>query len=123
MAFIQEIKTKRVQVVLEVIEKFVSQRNEVSEFSIEHMLPDAEDIKNSQIGNLIPLEEKLNGNLGKKPLSEKWDVYEKSTFFSCRGVVKQYKSKSFDPQKRTEFLAKLIFNNVLELNQFDFSKD
>lgn len=36
---------KRVQVVLEVIEKFVSQRNEVSEFSIEHMLPDAEDIK------------------------------------------------------------------------------
>ena len=114
---------KRVQVVLEVIEKFVSQRNEVSEFSIEHMLPDAEDIKNSQIGNLIPLEEKLNGNLGKKPLSEKWDVYEKSTFFSCRGVVKQYKSKSFDPQKRTEFLAKLIFNNILELNQFDFSKD
>lgn len=114
---------KRVQVVLEVIEKFVSQRNEVSEFSIEHMLPDAEDIKNSQIGNLIPLEAKLNGNLGKKPLSEKWDVYEKSTFFSCRGVVKQYKSKSFDPQKRTEFLAKLIFNNVLKLNQFDFLKD
>ena len=87
------------------------------------MLPDAEDIKNSQIGNLIPLEEKLNGNLGKKPLSEKWDVYEKSAFFSCRSVAKRYKSKSFDPQKRTEFLAKLMFNNVLELNQFDFSKD
>lgn len=50
-------------------------------------------------------------------------IDEKSAFFSCRGVAKQYKSKSFDPQKRTEFLAKLMFNNVLELNQFDFSKD
>lgn len=100
---------------------YVSQRNVVSEFSIEHMLPDPEDIKNSQIGNLIPLEEKLNGNPGKKPLSEKWDVYEQSAFFSCRGVAKKYKSKSFDPQKRTEFLAKLMFSNVLELNQFDFS--
>ena len=38
-------------------------------------------------------------------------------------VAKRYKSKSFDPQKRTEFLAKLMFNNVLELNQFDFLKD
>lgn len=72
---------KRVHVVLEVIEKFISQRNVVPDFSIEHMLPDAEDIKNSQIGNLIPLEGSLKGNLGKKALSEKWDVYDRSTFF------------------------------------------
>ncbi len=114
---------KRVQVVLEVIEKFISQKNVVPEFSIEHMLPDVEDIKNSQIGNLIPLEENLNGNLGKKPLSEKWDVYNQSAFSSCRGVAKRYKDKNFNPNQRTEHLAKLMFNNILELNQLDFSKD
>lgn len=114
---------KRVQVVLEVIEKFVSHRNVVSKFSIEHILPDVENIKNSQIGNLIPLEENLNGNLGNKTLSEKWDTYEKSAFSSCRGVAKRYKNKDFDPQKRTEYLAELIFNKILQLKQFDLSKD
>lgn len=118
-----EKNKKRVQVVLEVIEKFMSQRNTVLEFSIEHMLPDAEDIKNSQIGNLIPLEERLNSNLGKKPLNEKWDVYEKSAFFSCRRVAQRYKSNSFDPEHRTEFLAQLMYNDILKLNQFDFSND
>ncbi len=118
-----ERNKKRVHVVLEVIEKFMSQRNSVPEFSIEHMLPDAEDIKNSQIGNLIPLEENLNGNLGNKPLNEKWDVYDRSGFSSCRGVAKRYKGKKFNPDDRTEFLAKLMYNNILALNQFDFSND
>ncbi len=114
---------KRVQVVLEVIEKFISQRNVVYEFSIEHMLPDSEDIRNSQIGNLIPLEERLNNNLGDKPLEEKWDIYNQSVFSSCRGVAERYREKSFNPDKRTEFLAKLMYNNILVLNQFDFSND
>ena len=112
---------KRVHLVLEVIEKFISQRNEISEFSIEHMLSDAENVKNSQIGNLIPLEERLNGNLGNKSLDEKWEIYEHSVFSSCRGVAKRYRDKNFVPEQRTEFLARLMFNNILALNQFDFS--
>ena len=114
---------KRVQVVLEVIEKFISQRKEIYEFSIEHMLPDSEDIRNSQIGNLIPLEEHLNNNLGDKPLEEKWNIYSRSAFSSCRGVAERYSEKRFDPAQRTEFLAKLMYNNVLALNQFDFTND
>lgn len=112
---------KRVQVILEVIEKFVSQRNVIDEFTVEHMLPDAEDIRNSQIGNLIPLEERLNNNLGNKPFLSKLDIYENSSFASCRNMAKRYREKEFDPDKRTEFLAKLLYNNILELDQFDFS--
>ena len=67
------------------------------------------------------LREKLNRTLGNKPLSEKWNIYEQSAFSSCKRVAERYKNKNFDPQKRTEFLAKLIFNNVWELNQFDCS--
>lgn len=116
-----EKNKKRVQVILEVIEKFVSLRNSIPEFTIEHMLPDSKSVKHSQIGNLIPLEENLNINLSDKPLEEKFDTYENSSFTSCRNTAKRYRNKDFDPDKRTEFLAKLIYNNILELDQFDFS--
>lgn len=112
---------KRVQIILEVIEKFISQRNTIQEFTIEHMLSDAEDIRHSQIGNLIPLEGQLNVNLGNKPLSEKLDAYENSGFASCRNTARRCRAEKFDPDKRTEFLARLMYNNILELNQFDFS--
>ena len=113
----------RVQLVLELIEEFVSQTNVTNEFTIEHMLPDNESENNAQIGNLIPLEENLNCNLKDKPLSQKYDTYSKSNYSSARGVSRKYKDKDFDPKKRTDFLAKLIYNNILELKQFDFSDD
>ena len=114
---------KRVQVVLEVIEKFVSQRDDIGEFSIEHMFPDSTDIRHSQIGNLIPLEQKLNEKLGDKPLAEKCKIYEQSFFVTCRNMSKRCLKDDFNPEKRTEFLANLLYKNILELNQFDFSKD
>lgn len=39
------------------------------------MLPDADDINNSQIGNLIPLEENLNKTLGHESLNIKLDTH------------------------------------------------
>lgn len=54
----------RVQIILEVIEKYVSQTQHIALFSVEHILPDSEKIENSQIGNLIPLEEALNKRCG-----------------------------------------------------------
>lgn len=112
---------KRAQIVIEVIEKFVSQRDDVPSFTIEHMLPDAENIQHSQIGNLIPLEERFNESLALKPLSEKIDTYAQSGFASSRNVAARYRDKAFDPSSRTIYLAKLMYNNILELNQFDFS--
>ena len=113
----------RVQIILEVIEKFVSQTHRANVFTIEHMLPDCEGIANAQIGNLIPLEESLNGRCADKPLESKYEIYEKSDFTSARNVSNRYKGKSFDPVQRTAYLAKLMYNNILELDQFDFSKD
>lgn len=114
---------KRVQIILEVIEKFKSQNDLINEFTIEHMLPDSDNIENSQIGNLIPLEEQLNHRCDAKSLSEKYAIYSESNFVSARGVASQYAGKEFKAPQRTEFLAQLIYNNILELNQFDFNID
>ena len=113
----------RVQIILEVIEKFKSQNDSNNEFTIEHMLPDSESIENAQIGNLIPLEGPLNRRCDTKPLSEKYSIYAESNFASARGVSTRYVGKVFNAAQRTEFLARLIYNNILELNQFDFTID
>lgn len=113
---------KRVQIVLEIIEKYISQHDDIPEITIEHILPDAEGINNSQIGNLIPLESHLNERCGTKPFVEKLKIYEESCYSSARGIAQRYKEKNFIPEQRTEFLAKLIYNNILQLDQFNYSK-
>ena len=50
---------------------------------------------NSQIGNLIPLEESLNRRCDTKPLSEKYVIYSESNFASARGVSALYVDKEF----------------------------
>ena len=117
-----EKNKQRVRIILEIIEEFVSQRDEIQEFTIEHMLPDADDISNSQIGNLIPLEEHLNKRCGTKPLIEKYCIYEESGYTSSRNIAKRYRAKEFLVEERTIFMARLIYNNILELNQFDYLK-
>lgn len=118
-----EKNKNRVQIILEVIEKFVAQSHKVHEFTIEHIIPDSVGIESAQIGNLIPLERTLNDRCSAKAISEKLPIYEESGFRTARGVAQRYKGKEFVPKKRTEFLAKLMYNNILELNQFDFSQD
>ena len=110
----------RVQTILEIIEKFVSQRVTIDDFTIEHMNPDADGIENAQIGNLIPLECSLNNRCEDKPLQEKITIYSESNFRTARNMADRIKEGKLDVSKRTEFLAKLIYNNILELNQFDF---
>lgn len=113
----------RVQIILEAIELFVSQAHNAHDFTVEHILPDSDGITNAQIGNLIPLEDALNRSCANKSLTDKCDFYEKSSFTSARGIATRFREKPFDPSKRTEYLAKLMYNNILELNQFDYSKD
>lgn len=113
----------RVQIILEVIELFVSQAHNAHDFTVEHILPDSNGITNAQIGNLIPLEDALNRSCANKSLTDKCGFYEKSSFTSARGIATRFREKPFDPSKRTEYLAKLMYNNILELNQFDYSKD
>lgn len=113
----------RAQIILEVIELFVSQAHNAHDFTVEHILPDSDGITNAQIGNLIPLEDALNRSCANKSLTDKCGFYEKSSFTSARGIATRFREKPFDPSKRTEYLAKLMYNNILELNQFDYSKD
>lgn len=113
----------RVQITLEIIEKYVSQKFEVPEFTIEHILPDSENDENAHIGNLIPLESKLNEKCGNKPLSQKYKIYHDSDFMTARHVAERYEDKAIDIASRTEFLCKLVYNNILELTQLDYSED
>lgn len=113
----------RVQITLEIIEKFVSQKYEVPEFTIEHILPDSENDVNAHIGNLIPLEHKLNEKCGNKPVTEKYEIYADSDFMTARHIAERYKNKEIDIANRTEFLCKLIYNNILQLTQLDYSED
>ena len=117
-----EKNKNRVKIILEVIEKFVSQSHSVHEFTLEHMLPDSGDITNAQIGNMIPLEEALNRRCAAKSLDKKYEIYAESGFTSARNLANRYRDKDFDPAQRTAYLAKLMYNNILELNQFDFSR-
>jgi len=118
-----EKNKQRVQIVLELIEQYLTQRYAVEGFTIEHALPDSESEVNEQIGNLIPLEERLNNNCGTLPLADKFAYYKQSNFKSARSFAERFEGKEFDPYKRTQFLSKLIYNNILELDQFDFTND
>lgn len=106
---------ERCQLILEIIEKYVSNREVNIPVTIEHILPDCERSENAQIGNLFYLEETLNRQCANKPLNEKIDIYEKSSLSSPRGFAQRYRNKSFNPEDRTVFLAKLIYNNILQI--------
>lgn len=107
---------ERCQLILAILEKYVANREINIPVTIEHILPDCERIENAQIGNLFYLEENLNQQCADKTLEQKIDIYEKSSLTSPKGFAKRYRNKSFNPEDRTVFLARLIYNNVLEIN-------
>lgn len=114
--FYMDSKNKeKCQLVLELIEKYVSNRNVNIPVTIEHILPDAESSDNVQIGNMFLLEETLNKRCGNKPLNEKYSIYDESVLSCPKGFVSRYKDKPFNPQNRTIFLAKLLYNNILNI--------
>lgn len=121
--FMGQKNKQRVQIALEIVEKFCSQRDYIDEFTIEHILPDSDSHKNAQIGNLIPLEQELNERCGSRVLDEKVIVYQESNFYTARGIKNRYNEKNFVPESRTKYLARLIYNNILELNQLNFRWD
>ncbi|WP_455391336.1 DUF262 domain-containing protein [Frisingicoccus sp.] len=107
---------ERCQLILEILEKYVANREINIPVTIEHILPDCERIENAQIGNLFYLEENLNRQCADKMLEQKIDIYEKSSLTAPKGFAKRYRNKSFNPEDRTVFLARLIYNNILEIN-------
>lgn len=104
---------ERCKLVLELIEKYVSNREINLEVTIEHIFPDSQGIKNAQIGNLFLLERTLNDRCGSKPLNLKFDIYDESSLSCPKRFVHRYRNEPFEPADRTDFLAKFVYNNVL----------
>lgn len=121
--FSGEKNKTRAQIVLEIIEMYVSQRFSIDDYTIEHILPDSSGELSAHIGNLIPLEKALNDRCGAKSLAEKLQIYSESNFRSARGISERCANGEFDPNRRTDFLARLVYNNILQLDQFNFARN
>lgn len=105
----------RVQTILEVFERHINFGHCSDEFTIEHVLLDSEGTENGQIGNLIPLEDALNRRCIGKELSEKMSIYKESQYATARKLSERYSDKAFDPDKRTSYMAKEFYRNILKL--------
>ena len=114
--FSTESKKKKVKIVLILLEEYFGNNMNNIEFTIEHILPDSQEENNALIGNLLPLEERLNRRCGDKPLNKKIDIYKESVFMSVKTFLKNREKKpEFDLNDRTQRLANLFYNKILKL--------
>ena len=115
-AYYNDSKNKeRVKLVLEILEKNKSHLD-ISGlgYTLEHIIPDSESEDNAQIGNILPLEKSLNSICCNMPLKYKIPIYKESMFSITRGFAERYETDpdSFDPKKRTSYLAKEMYNYI-----------
>lgn len=113
--YYQDNKNKqRAEMALNILEQIKSGRVEVPSFTIEHILPDSQNRENAMIGNLMPLEENLNGLCQDKQLNEKISIYERSNFSIVRNVSNRYKDDpaSFNINSRSNVMADELYNEI-----------
>lgn len=118
MFYKDERNKERVKIVLELVEQYVGGRELDDGYTIEHILPDSESEKNAMIGNLLPLEESLNRLCKDKSLKDKIPYYKRSNYAITRGFAERYGKDGveFDPQSRNDYLAKLLYSQILGIN-------
>ena len=104
---------------MELVEKHLSGRINFEDLSLEHVLPDSQDSENALIGNIILLEDNINQNCKNKAFKDKLDFYKKSNYKMAREFANRYENDDFVPQKRARFLAKMIYDDILHLNQIE----
>ena len=108
----------RVQTVLEVLERYVNDGYCRDDFTIEHILDDSQGQDNALIGNLIPLENKLNTKCNEKSFEEKCVIYQDSNYKTARNFCNIYKTKdAFSPKQRTEFMAHKFYYEILSIDR------
>ena len=103
-----------VDLALTILEQIKSGKVNVSEFTIEHVLPDSQKRENAIIGNLIPLEENLNKLCKDKPLEDKLSIYDKSSFITTRNFTARYQGNldKFKIEQRSKIMADELYNEV-----------
>lgn len=106
---------ERVQVVLEVLERYKCASKQCAAFTIEHILDDTNSPENGIIGNLIPLEDSLNSRCNGKDFASKLKIYETSMFHTARNIAQRYAGKStIDINERTNIMAMDFYNRILK---------
>lgn len=106
---------ERVQIILEVLERHMNASGRCEDFTIEHVLDDHAGPANGKIGNLIPLEEKLNKQCSGKTYVQKLTLYEKSAFQTARSIVTRYPTEDkFAIDSRTTAMATEIYDRVFK---------
>ena len=105
---------QRAELALTIHEQIKSGHVEIPTFTIEHILPDSQNRENAIIGNLMPLEENLNGLCKDKPLNEKIQFYDRSSFVTARNIAIRYRDNvdNFKVETRTKIMAEELYNEV-----------
>lgn len=106
----------KIQLVLELYEQAIRKNNSSLEFTIEHILPDAQSIDNANIGNMLPLEKDLNEKCKDKSLKDKIPFYKKSSFKAVQNFVSRYKGEedSFNIDERRADLSADFYDKVIK---------
>ena len=82
--------------------------------SIEHILPESNDIKNNNIGNLILLEQRLNQEADCLEYIDKITVYKKSSYKWIKEFVDSNTEWSYDKiQERSKKLSEFYYTKIL----------
>ena len=116
--FYDEENKKQVEAVLRIYENYLESVVWQLDFTVEHILPDSNGSQNAIIGNLIPLEQKINEKVKDWSISDKLEVYGKeSVFASARKLTERYgkEPEKFNPETRTEFMAELFYKDILKM--------
>ena len=105
---------QRAELALSILEQIKSGRVDVPSFTIEHILPDSQDRGNALIGNLMPLEENLNGLCKDKRLNEKISTYDRSNFSTARNVANRYRENvdDFNINTRSNAMADELYDEI-----------
>ncbi|WP_297975592.1 DUF262 domain-containing protein [uncultured Bacteroides sp.] len=105
---------QRAEMALNILEQIKSGRVDVPLFTIEHILPDSQDRENAMIGNLIPLEENLNGLCKDKELHEKIPIYNRSYFSTARNISNRYGNNvaNFKINSRSTIMADNLYDEI-----------
>lgn len=83
--------------------------------SIEHILPESDDTKNNNIGNLILLEQGLNKDADCLEYIDKITVYKKSSYKWIKEFVDNNAEWSYDKiQERSKKLSEFYYTKILE---------
>lgn len=103
---------KRARIALELFEMICSGTDHISDYTIEHLHPDASSHDGGNIGNLVVLEKNLNERCKDKPLSEKLSIYAQSEFSTPKLIVSKYSGdpNSFNVDSRASEMAEMILS-------------